>query len=102
DSPNSVFGNQDPWNIQHGTFFQPSVLSKVTSEKGTYSHKDYFGENPGTYKKSNLDAQLDGDLYESFKHNLTFENGWCDKGSTEDQQLKVVAEDVAASVLHPC
>ncbi|XP_045832444.1 uncharacterized protein LOC123923757 isoform X2 [Trifolium pratense] len=97
DSPNSVFGNQDPWNIQHGTFFQPSVLSKVTSEKGTYSHKDYFGENPGTYKKSNLDAQLDGDLYESFKHNLTFENG-----STEDQQLKVVAEDVAASVLHPC
>ncbi|KAK2411823.1 kinase superfamily with octicosapeptide/Phox/Bem1p domain-containing protein [Trifolium repens] len=97
DSPNSVFGNQDPWNIQHGTFFQPSVLSKVTSEKETYFHKDYFGENPGTYKKSNLDAQLDGDLYESFKH-----NGWCDKGSTEDQQLKVVAEDVAASVLHPC
>jgi hypothetical protein len=24
------------------------------------------------------------------------------KGSKEDQQLKVVAEDVAASVLHPC
>lgn len=24
------------------------------------------------------------------------------KGSTEDQQLKAVAEDVAASVLHPC
>jgi hypothetical protein len=24
------------------------------------------------------------------------------EGSTEDQQLKVVAEDVAASVLHPC
>ncbi|CAI8610455.1 unnamed protein product [Vicia faba] len=73
ESPNSVFGNQDPWSIPHGT-----------------------------YKKSNLDAQLDGDLCESFKQNLTFENGWCDKASTEDQQLKVVAEDVAASVLHPC
>ncbi|KAI5416027.1 uncharacterized protein LOC127073445 isoform X2 [Lathyrus oleraceus] len=73
DSPNSVFGNQDPWSIPHGT-----------------------------YKKSNLDAQLDGDLFESFKQNLTFENGWCGKVSTEDQQLKVVAEDVAASVLHPC
>ncbi|XP_058759605.1 uncharacterized protein LOC131632890 isoform X2 [Vicia villosa] len=68
DSPNSVFGNQDPWSIPHGT-----------------------------YKKSNLDAQLDGDFCDSFKQNLTFENV-----STEDQQLKVVAEDVAASVLHPC
>jgi len=81
DSPNSVFGYQDLWNMQQGTFFPPYVQSKPTLEKETHSYKDYFGENPGTYKKSNLDAQLDGDLYESFKQNLNFENGWCDKGS---------------------
>ncbi|KAJ1385891.1 Serine-threonine/tyrosine-protein kinase, catalytic domain [Sesbania bispinosa] len=102
DSPNSLFSNQDIWNIQHGTFFPPARPSNAALKKETYSHMDYFGENPGNCGKKNLEAQLDDGLYQSFKQNLTFEQGRSGKGSTEDQQLQAVAEDVAASVLHPC
>ncbi|XP_073226733.1 uncharacterized protein [Cicer arietinum] len=102
DSPNSVFGNQDLWNIQHETFFHHVVPSKAALEKENYSHMDHFGEHPGSYKKQNMNAQLEDGFYESLKQNFTLENNCSGKGSTEDQQLKAVAEDVAASVLHPC
>ncbi|MED6195266.1 hypothetical protein PIB30_036255 [Stylosanthes scabra] len=71
DSTNSLFSNQDPWNIQHG--------------------------NSG---EQNLGAQFDDGLYQSLKQHLPLENVRSARGSAEDQQLQAVAEDVAASVLH--
>ncbi|XP_027329741.1 uncharacterized protein LOC113846078 [Abrus precatorius] len=100
DTPSSLFSNQDPWSIQHGTFFPPVMPSKALLKKETSSRKDHFGENPGNSAEQSLKSQLDDDLYQSFKQNLTFEHGRSAKGSTEDQQLQAVAEDVAASVLH--
>ncbi|XP_061350746.1 uncharacterized protein LOC133295881 isoform X2 [Gastrolobium bilobum] len=102
DSPNSLFSNQDPWNIQHETFFPPARASNAASKKDTCSYKDHFGENPGNCGEQNLEAQLDDDgLCGSFRQNLTLEHAQFAKGSAEDQQLQAVAEDVAASVLHP-
>ncbi|CAJ1944738.1 unnamed protein product [Sphenostylis stenocarpa] len=100
DTPNSLFSNQDPWNIQHGTFFPPARPSKAALKKETYSCEDPFGENPGNFGEQSLESQLDDSLYQSFKQNLTFDHGRSAKGSAEDQQLQAVAENVAASVLH--
>ncbi|XP_057421455.1 uncharacterized protein LOC130715380 isoform X2 [Lotus japonicus] len=103
NSPNSLFSNQDPWAIQHGTFFPPARPNNTTLMKETYSPRDHFGENPGSFGKQISEAQLDEGLYQSFIQNLTFEHGQSAKGSTEEEeQLQAVAEDVAASVLHPC
>ncbi|KAL2338473.1 hypothetical protein Fmac_012919 [Flemingia macrophylla] len=128
DTPNSLFSNQDPWNIQHGTFFPPAGPNKDALKKETYSHNDHYGEHSGNFGEQSLEAQLDDTLYQSFKQNLTLEHGRYAKGpklfyitlllidgheahailcfgfliegSAEDQQLQAVAEDVAASVLH--
>ncbi|XP_020205843.1 uncharacterized protein LOC109791006 [Cajanus cajan] len=96
DTPNSLFSNQDPWNIQHGTFFPPAGPNKDALK----NRNDHFGENSGNFGEQSLEAQLDDTLYQSFKQNLTLEHGRYAKGSAEDQQLQAVAEDVAASVLH--
>ncbi|KAK7388550.1 hypothetical protein VNO78_23369 [Psophocarpus tetragonolobus] len=100
DTRNSLFSNQDPWNIEHGTFFPPTKPSSTAFNKETYSCKDPFGENPANFGEQSLEAQLDDSLYQSFKQNLTLEHGRSAKGSAEDQQLQAVAENVAASVLH--
>ncbi|CAJ2637537.1 unnamed protein product [Trifolium pratense] len=96
DSSNSLFSNQDPWNL-HGTYFPPARPDKVTSKKETYSYMDQFGENSGNIGEQNLDVQLDDGLRQAFKQNLTSEEApYC----KEDQQLQAVAESSAASVLH--
>ncbi|KAK7347162.1 hypothetical protein VNO80_21689 [Phaseolus coccineus] len=100
DTPNSLFSNQDPWNIQHGTFFPPGRPSKASLKKETYSCQDPFSKDPDNFGEQSLEAQLDDSLYQSFKQNLTLEHGRSAKGSAEDQQLQAVAENVAASVLH--
>ncbi|XP_057432455.1 uncharacterized protein LOC130725222 isoform X2 [Lotus japonicus] len=96
DSSNSLFSNQDPWNIR-GTYFPPPRPNKVASKKETYSHKDQFGENTGNTGEQNLEAQLDDGLYRTFNQNSTLEEARCVK---EEQQLQAVAEGLAASVLH--
>ncbi|MED6180820.1 hypothetical protein PIB30_013903 [Stylosanthes scabra] len=67
DSTNSLFSNQDPWNIQHG--------------------------NSG---EQNLGAQFDDGLYQSLKQHLPLEHVRSARGSAEDQQLQAVAEDFKA------
>ncbi|WJX29387.1 mitogen-activated protein kinase kinase kinase [Trifolium repens] len=99
DSSNSLFSNQDPWNLR-GTYFPPPRPDKVTSKKETYSYMHQFGENSGNVGEQNLDVQLDDGLYQTFKQNLTSEEAQYAKGSPEDQQLQAVAESSAASVLH--
>ncbi|XP_061369773.1 uncharacterized protein LOC133312565 isoform X2 [Gastrolobium bilobum] len=98
DSSNSLFSNQDPWNI-HGTYFPPPRPNKVALKKETYSYKDQFGENPGNNREQNLEAQLDDGLYQTFKQNLTLDEAQSVKGLSEDRQLQAVAEGLAASVL---
>ncbi|XP_019415476.1 PREDICTED: uncharacterized protein LOC109326975 [Lupinus angustifolius] len=101
-SSNSLFINQDPWNL-HGTYFPPPRPKKIALKKETYSHKNQFGENPDNSLEQNLESQLDGSLYRTLKHNLILEDAQSAKGSSEDrqnQQHQAVAEGVAASVLH--
>ncbi|QHO01740.1 hypothetical protein HN873_044126 [Arachis hypogaea] len=97
DSSNSLFSNQDPWNI-HGSYFPPPRPKKIALEKEHYSYKDQFGENPGNSAEQNVAAPLDNGL--AFKQNLALEDARSAKGSSQDQQLQAVAEGVAASVLH--
>ena len=80
DSYNSLFSNQDPWNIQHGTFFPPVRPNKAALKKETYSYLDHFGENPGNSGEQNFGVRLDDGLYQSFKQNLTFDHGRAAKG----------------------
>lgn len=72
DSSNSLFSNQDPWNLQ-GTYFPPPRPDKVTSKKETYSFIDQFGENSGNGGEHKFDAQLDGGLCQTFKQNSSLE-----------------------------
>ncbi|RDX93364.1 Serine/threonine-protein kinase CTR1, partial [Mucuna pruriens] len=99
DSSNSLFSNQDLWNI-HGTYFPPPRPNKVAVKKETYSNKDQLGENPGNTGEQNLEAQIENGLYHTFKQNLTLEEARSAKVSSEDRQLQAVAEGLAASVLH--
>ncbi|KAK7304752.1 hypothetical protein VNO77_42639 [Canavalia gladiata] len=99
DSSNSLFSNQDLWNI-HGTYFPPPRPNKIALKKEAYSYKDQLGENPGNSGEQNLEAPMDDGLYQTFKQNLTLEEARSAKVSSEDQQLQAVAEGLAASVLH--
>ncbi|KAL5100851.1 hypothetical protein RYX36_005178 [Vicia faba] len=96
DSSNSLFSNQDPWNLQ-GTYFPPPRPDKVASKKETYSFIDQFGENSGNGGEHKLDDQLDGGFCQTFKQNSTLEEA---RYAKEEQQLQAVAESLAASVLH--
>ncbi|XP_027942161.1 uncharacterized protein LOC114195914 [Vigna unguiculata] len=100
DSSNSLFSNQDLWNI-HSSYFPPPRPNKVALKKETYSNKDQLGENLGFNGEQNLEAQIDNDLYQTLKQNLTLEEARpAAKISSEDRQLQAVAEGLAASVLH--
>nr|KYP36094.1 Serine/threonine-protein kinase CTR1 [Cajanus cajan] len=88
DTPNSLFSNQDPWNIQHGTFFPPAGPNKDALK----NRNDHFVLNYVTLF-----------LIDGHEANTIFCFGFLIEGSAEDiedQQLQAVAEDVAASVLH--
>ncbi|KOM40095.1 hypothetical protein LR48_Vigan04g029300 [Vigna angularis] len=100
DSSNSLFSNQDLWNI-HNSYFPPPRPNKVALKKETYSNMDQLGENLGINGEQNLEAQLDNGLYQTLKQNLTLEEARsAAKVSSEDRQLQAVAEGLAASVLH--
>ncbi|WVZ21380.1 hypothetical protein V8G54_008702 [Vigna mungo] len=100
DSSNSLFSNQDLWNI-HSSYFPPPRPNKVALKKETYSNKDQVGENLGINGEQNLEAQIDNGLYQTLQQNLTFEEARSvAKVSSEDRQLQAVAEGLAASVLH--
>lgn len=105
DSSNSLFSNQDPWNVHHSTYFPPPRPKRVPSKKEIYSSKDHFGEEfTGGCGEQSLEAQLEESFYQQFKQGLNLEHGHSAKGSAEDQikqELQAVAEGVAASVLHP-
>lgn len=81
NSSNSLFSNQDPWNVHHSTYFPPPRPNKVPSQKEIYSSKEHFGEElTSNTEDQNLEAQLEDDLYQSFKQNLNLEHVQSAKG----------------------
>lgn len=79
DSSNSLFSNQDLWNI-HSTYFPPPRPNKVALKKETYSNKDQLCEIPGNSGEQNLESRIDNGLYQTFKQNLTLEEAKSAKG----------------------
>ncbi|KAL2327376.1 hypothetical protein Fmac_020803 [Flemingia macrophylla] len=99
DSSNSLFSNQDLWNI-HSSYFPPPRPNKVAVKKEAYSNKDQLSDNPGNSGEQILEAQTDNGLHQTFKQNSTLEEARSSKVSSEDRQLQAIAEGLAASVLH--
>lgn len=84
DSPNSLFSNEDPWNMRHEAHFPPPKPSKIVTKREVSATRDIPGENRAG-------------------HNTILEQVQSSKGSAEEQtkqQLQATAEGVAASVLH--
>lgn len=77
NSSNSLFSNQDPWNVHHSTYFPPPRPKKVPSKKELHSSTDHFDEE----LSGNLGGkQLEDGLYQPFKQNLNLEHGQSAKG----------------------
>ncbi|CAI0629558.1 unnamed protein product [Linum tenue] len=99
ESSDSLFSNQDPWNLRHDTHFPPPKPLKIATRKDTLSTGDPF-------KESNIvnagelvpDVLLDDGISQTHcgsEHTLS------SKGSEDrliKQELQAVAEGVAASV----
>ncbi|GFS35757.1 kinase superfamily with octicosapeptide/Phox/Bem1p domain-containing protein [Actinidia rufa] len=89
ETSNSLFSNQDPWNLQHDTHFPPPRPTKIAIRKEGFGMRDPFGGN-------NFGSS--GELPVGSDRASTTQ------GSAEElikQELQAVAEGVAASVLQP-
>ncbi|KAJ4958854.1 hypothetical protein NE237_025965 [Protea cynaroides] len=102
---NSLFSNQDPWNLRHDSHVLPPRPNKVPMSKEPFVTRDLLGEsrlvNDG---ESSAKVRLDGGLHlSSGNRNLSSENLRHVKGLMGEEQIKhdlqAVAEGVAASVL---
>lgn len=105
DSSNSLFSNQDPWNLRHGTHFPPPRPNKIQMKKEVLPAKDHIVENHlAKGGESNTEIQLkDGiqQLLSNSNKDCNSEQAWSAKDSAEElikQELQAVAEGVAASV----
>uniref|UniRef100_A0A5B6Z740 Protein kinase domain-containing protein n=1 Tax=Davidia involucrata TaxID=16924 RepID=A0A5B6Z740_DAVIN len=116
DTSNSLFSNQDPWNLQHDTHFHPPRPNKIPTKKEVFAAMDPFGENQlgnsgesstGNSGELTTEVHLEDGVYQpSDNSNMDFglEHVRPIKGSAEElikQELQAVAEGVAASVLLP-
>ncbi|KAK1550898.1 hypothetical protein Q3G72_026599 [Acer saccharum] len=105
DSSNSLFNNQDPWNLRQDTHFRPPRPNKIGTKKEAFLPKDPFIENHmGNIGELITDAQLEDAIYQpsgNANKDLNSEHTSSHKGSAEElikQELQAVAEGVAASV----
>lgn len=104
DSSNSLFSNQDPWNMRHDTHFPPPRPNKITTKKEAFETRDAFVGNC-LESSRNTEVRFDDGIHLS-SGNMNTEFNWehdqPSKGSEEElikQKLQAVAEGVAASVL---
>lgn len=84
DSSNSLFSNQDPWNLRHDSHFPPPRPNKSPSKKELNTMEDGVQQSLGILNKD-----------QGSEHTQSA------KGSAEEQirnDLQAVAEGVAASV----
>ncbi|KAG8491704.1 hypothetical protein CXB51_015125 [Gossypium anomalum] len=106
DSSNSLFSNQDPWNLQQHAYFPPPKPNKIQTKKELLAlreDRDPFGENQAVIGgESNI--ELEDKVYQPLSHlneNLSSDHIQSMKGLGEElikEELQVVAEGVAASV----
>ncbi|XVF88232.1 hypothetical protein PTKIN_Ptkin19aG0033500 [Pterospermum kingtungense] len=101
DSSNSLFSNQDPWNLRQDTQFPPRPKRIQTKREG-FATTDLLGENRVINGESN--TQLEDKINQPLSHlnkNLSSDQTQSMKGLAEElikKELKAVAEEVAASV----
>lgn len=90
DSTNSLFSNQDPWNMQHETHFPPPKPGKTPTKR----------EASAADNRQNGELNAETNFIDVLPATEQVQSG---KGSSEErikQQLQATAEGVAASVLH--
>lgn len=112
DSSNSLFSNQDPWNLRHDSHFPPPRPIKIQIKKEPI--KDVSGDNrpekngdllTGNTMGLIAEIQLDDGVSQAICNlntDSSLELPRTNNGSVEDQikqELQAVAEGVAASVL---
>ncbi|GFY80777.1 kinase superfamily with octicosapeptide/Phox/Bem1p domain-containing protein [Actinidia rufa] len=107
DTSNSLFSNQDPWNLQHDTHFPPPIPTKIAIRKEGFGMRDPFGGN-NFGNSGELPVGNKGEVTEGMQLEDGFYTGSnrasTTQGSAEElikQELQAVAEGVAASVLQP-
>ncbi|XP_058067496.1 uncharacterized protein LOC131216907 isoform X2 [Magnolia sinica] len=101
---NTLFSNQDPWNLQHDTHFPPPKPVRVAS-KEALAPRDSSGENHLGTNGNLRTMRLEDGGYQQQSDGLNKDSfpdlGRSSKGSAEEQikqELQAVAEGVAASV----
>ncbi|XP_027126629.1 RAF-like serine/threonine-protein kinase PRAF isoform X1 [Coffea arabica] len=113
DSSNSLFSNQDPWNLRHETHFPPPRPIKIQIKKESFGPRDASGENRFDNGEllmgSSTGVVTDSRAEDRVAHpsgnliiDVNSEHSRPSKGSAEElikQELQAVAEGVAASVL---
>ncbi|KAF9662810.1 hypothetical protein SADUNF_Sadunf18G0093000 [Salix dunnii] len=105
DSSNSLFSIQDPWKSRHDNHFPPPRPNKFATKKEAFTTRDPFVENHSGEVDLITGVLLeDGVSKPPSNSNKDSERDQSSQGSTEDlirQELKAVAECVAASVFKP-
>ncbi|KAE8664203.1 homeobox protein knotted-1-like LET12-like isoform X1 [Hibiscus syriacus] len=102
DSTDSLFSNQDPWNLQQDAQFPPRP-NKIQTHREGLATKDPFGENRAVINGESK-TQSEDEVYQSLNHlnkDFTSDNTQSTQGSAEElikKELQAVAEGVAASV----
>ncbi|XVE98476.1 hypothetical protein REPUB_Repub03eG0109700 [Reevesia pubescens] len=103
DSSNSLFSNQDPWNLRQDTHFPPPRPKKIQTKREGLAARDPFGENQAVISGES-NTQLEDEVYQPLSHlnkNFSPDHTQSSKGSAEElikKELQAVAEGVAASV----
>ncbi|XP_057495145.1 uncharacterized protein LOC130780226 isoform X2 [Actinidia eriantha] len=105
DTSNSLFSNQDPWNLQHDTHFPPPIPTKIAIRKEGFGTRDPFGGN-NFGNSGELPVGNKGEVTEGMQLEDGFYTGSNRASTTQaeeliKQELQAVAEGVAASVLQP-
>ncbi|XP_044463604.1 uncharacterized protein LOC123194465 [Mangifera indica] len=104
DSSNSLFSNQDPWNLQQDTHVLPPRPNKIATKREAFLPVDPFSENrSGNTGELITAAPFEDAVQQPSDANKDFnsEHTSSKKGSAEDlikKELQAVAEGVAASV----
>ncbi|KAL5698419.1 mitogen-activated protein kinase kinase kinase [Ranunculus cassubicifolius] len=110
--PNSLFSNQDPWTLLHDPLFIPSK-SNETADEEAFTRTDKFSPQPSEHLnkdlnssnkdiKQELKATAEEVLNNSPRHlnkDSSSEHNQSNKDENIRQELKSVAEGVAAMVL---
>ncbi|KAM7263447.1 hypothetical protein ACFE04_001130 [Oxalis oulophora] len=103
DTTNSLFSVEDPWNLRHDIHVPPKP-SNIPIKKESGGTKDPFTEDLLGIYEEQTSARAEDGAQQSFinsSKDLNHEHAQSSKGSSEDlvkQELKAVAEGVAASV----